>query len=93
MSRNFQDLLKRNILNEETFVRATFSGQQEGKTLPWTKVVVRPILLKEQRHLQFSYFDAFKDITKNYAGHEAEAQLDDVLNPPFQEYLRANRHR
>jgi hypothetical protein len=86
MSESYQALLKRHILNETTFVKAVMSGQQSGAALPWQKVVLRPVLLKEQRHLQFSYFDAAKDITKNYSGEAAEAHLDELLGMPFRNF-------
>lgn len=82
----YQELLTQNILNEDTFIRATFSGRQEGKDLAWTKVVVRPVLIKDKRHLQFSYFDAYKDITKNYEGREAEERLAEVVELPFKNF-------
>ena len=38
--------------------------------------------LRGRRHLQFSYFDARRDVTKNYAGREAARQLDGLLDLP-----------
>ena len=51
--------------------------------MPWEKVIVRPILLKESRHIQISHFDAKKDVSKNYAAAEINAQLDPLLALPF----------
>ncbi|HVG98343.1 MAG TPA: SAM-dependent methyltransferase, partial [Chloroflexota bacterium] len=48
----------------------------------WRRVVVRPVQLRGRRHLQFSYFDDRRDVTKNYAGHEAARQLDGLLDLP-----------
>src|SRR5207237_2484425 len=68
---------------EETFVRMTLKSQLHGKEIQWRKVVVRPVLIKQTRHLQFSYFDTKQDITKNYRGDEALEKLDELLALPF----------
>lgn len=86
MTESYQALLKRHILNPETFARAVFSGQPNGSTLLWQKVILRPVLLKGRKHLQFSYLDAKKDITKNYEGDEAEQRLDELLGLPFRSF-------
>jgi SAM-dependent methyltransferase len=79
---DYRELVKKYIFDEETFVRATFSGQQRGQDVPWKSVSIRPVLLKGERHLQFSYLDGKKDITKNYA-QQAEAKLDELLALSF----------
>ena len=48
------------------FRRATFGGAVRHGPSPWQRVVVRPIELRGERHLQFSYFDGRKDLTKNF---------------------------
>lgn len=85
MDRDYKDIVRERILASASLVRATFSGvlrTQKGSTLPWIKVVIRPVELKGQIHLQFSYFDEKKDITKNYL-EEAEAKIDELLTLPF----------
>jgi hypothetical protein len=67
--------------DEAAFVQMTLKGKI-SKTLPWC-MVVRPMMLKNQRQLQFSHFDARQDITKNYAGAEVEKRLEDRLALPF----------
>ncbi len=60
-------------------------GADGGAGVPagaWRRVVVRPVQLRGRRHLQFSYFDARRDVTKNYAGREAARQLDSLLDLP-----------
>jgi SAM-dependent methyltransferase len=71
------------ILDEENFVRATFSGTRHGETQRWARLVIRPVLLKNRRHLQFSWFDQKQNFVKNYAGEEAHKQLDEALGLPF----------
>src|SRR5262245_9647710 len=66
------------------FRRATFGGAVRGGTpSPWGRVVIRPVEVRGQPQLQFSYFDAKKDTTKNYPPHEAEAPLSEVLAVGF----------
>src|ERR1041385_1023271 len=82
MDRDYKNLIRERILASESLIRATFSGEQKGSSLPWVKVVIRPVELKGQVHLQFSYFDEKKDITKNYF-EEAEAKINELLVLPF----------
>ncbi len=83
MSEQHKHLVKDKILDENIFVRAVFSGQRRGHTVPWNRVVVRPVAVRGQRRVQFSYFDAKKDITKNYGGAQVAARLDELLALPF----------
>ena len=64
-------------------MRLVLKTPLQGMSNPWRQVIVRPVLLKSRRHLQFSYFNQKQDITKNYRGPEAEARLDEVLALPF----------
>jgi SAM-dependent methyltransferase len=83
MSKQHKRIVKDKILDENTFVRAVFGGQRRGHVVPWNRVVVRPVSIKGQRHVQFSYFDATKDITKNYVGAQVIERLDELLALPF----------
>ena len=82
-NQNYQTLIKMAALDQATFIQLTFSHKLRDDETPWNKIKVRPVLIKGQRHLQFSYFDPKKDITKNYSGAEMEEHLDKVLALPF----------
>lgn len=71
------------ILRDDGLLRAVFSGQRAGWPLPWIKVVVRPVLIKGTRHLQFAYYDAAKCITKNYAPADVAEHLASLLDCGF----------
>ena len=79
---DYTQVVKAHILDEATFVRAVFGGRRRGQAVPWRRVIIRPVLIKDVRHLQFSYIDERQDITKNYAA-EAEERLDELLLVPF----------
>src|SRR5438067_7005418 len=83
MSDKYKEQIKRIALDEQTFVRLTMKGKIRDGVLPWRQVIVRPVLIKNERYLQFSYFTEKQDITKNYRGSEAEEKLDDILALPF----------
>ena len=83
MSDDYKSHIKKLVEDDETFVRLVLKTPIQGTSNPWRQVVVRPVLLKGGRHLQFSYFSQKQDITKNYRGSEAEARLDEVLALPF----------
>lgn len=70
-------------MQTDTFLRLTLSGAVRGQEVPWVKVTVRPVRVKGERRLQFSYFDGKKDISKNLAGEAARAKLEELLALPF----------
>jgi hypothetical protein len=78
------------VQDEDRFLRLTLNTDQrgpaparaEGQEGTWRRVVVRPVEVRGRRHLQFSYFDARRDVTKNYAGPEASRRLDALLALP-----------
>lgn len=78
-----KQLVREAVLDEATFIRLTLTAQINGAEMPWRRIVIRPVLIKQKRHLQISYFDARQDTTKNYRGDEAAARLDEVLRLPF----------
>lgn len=80
-------LLRDTILGDESFVEAVFQGSRPGETPPWTRVIIRPILLKNGRRLQFSYFDETRDITRNFRDTEAVERVDELLAWPFRSML------
>src|SRR4051794_13963941 len=61
------------------FVRATFAGPARAGACPWRRVVVRPVEVRGERMVQFSYFDERKDVTRNVPPQEAAALLDELL--------------
>jgi SAM-dependent methyltransferase len=63
--------------------RATFAGVHRGRPSEWTRVVVRPVEIRSEKVLQFSYFDGRKTLTKNYSSSEAVAPLDELLAVGF----------
>ena len=83
MEIDYHDKVRARILSNGNFVRAQFSGAQKGAELKWVKVIIRPIELKGILHLQFSYFDGLKDISKNYPLEKSAMQIDKVLSMPF----------
>src|SRR5216683_6512399 len=83
VTNDYKQLIRDSILNNEDFIKATFSGQPGDRASAWMKVIVRPVLVRGQKHIQFSYFDAKKDITKNYLGDEIAEKLAQILALEF----------
>jgi SAM-dependent methyltransferase len=73
------DLLIADTLRNRDFRRATFAGVPRSGPCPWMRVVVRPVELRGERHLQFSYFDQRKDVTKNFRLGELAEPLNELL--------------
>lgn len=67
------------------FRRATFGGATHGRATPspWARVAVRPAVVRGRRHLQFSYFDVKKHVTKNARAQDASDRLREVLDVGF----------
>ena len=82
MEVDYKKLVRERILARDELIRATFSGEQKGSSLAWNKVIVRPVEIKGEIHLQFSYFDDKKDITKNHLA-DAASKVDELLALPF----------
>ncbi|MEZ4591856.1 MAG: SAM-dependent methyltransferase [Chloroflexota bacterium] len=83
---NYQDTIREAILDETNFVRATFSGRQRGQEIRWERLELRPVEVKGQRHLQFSFFDTKQNIVKNYVGETAVTELTAALELPFRNF-------
>jgi len=79
----YTEIIKDGILDEATFVQAVFGGRRRGHTVPWNRVVIRPVLIRDKRRAQFSYLEATKDITKNYTRDEVGDKVDELLALPF----------
>ncbi len=90
MSEEYKEKVRARILNRDTFVKAVFTGHQKSADIDWVKILIRPVEIKGAYHLQFSFFDEKKDISKNYAGEESPIRLDDVLMLPFRNILVEN---
>jgi len=79
----YKEQIKRLVLDEQVFVRFTIKGRNRDADTSWRQVIVRPVLIKNERYLQFSYFNQKQDITKNYRGSQASQKLDEILALPF----------
>jgi SAM-dependent methyltransferase len=79
----YRDLARAAVLDTQSFLRATLSGQRHGETLEWVKVTLRPVEIRGERHVQFAYFDDRKCVTKNYAGVALTENLDRLLGAAY----------
>src|SRR5580704_2895178 len=86
ISDEYREIVREAILDEQGFLRATFSGQQRGEVLDWEKVTLRPVEVKGEKNVQFAYFDSKKCITKNYTGTDLSKILDSLLRLPFKNF-------
>jgi len=84
MSEDYKKDVRQRLLDRATFVRATFSDPSPSSK-DWKKVIVRPVLVREKPVWQFSYFDARRDISKNYDSKQAPAMVDDLLGLDFRQ--------
>ena len=90
MEVDYKQRVQERILAPTSLIRAVFSGGQKGASLPWTRVIVRPVELRGSIHLQFSYFEEKKDVTKNYL-EDAAAKVEELLALPFRNIFVESR--
>jgi len=90
MEDNYIKKVRERILSRDTFIRAVFTGQQKGAEMGWVKLVIRPVELKDGVHLQFSFFDEKKDVSKNYTFEEAPKRITEALALPFRNIFVEN---
>ncbi len=69
------------IGSSNNVLKASFSGKTTSS--PWIRVTLRPILIKGEEHVQFSFYDEKKCITKNYLGKEYTEALNDLIKSNF----------
>lgn len=91
MNDNYLQLIRETIQRDD-FVRAVFSGVRVGSQIAWQRVVLRPVQIRERTHIQFSYFDERKDISKNYADDDLDSALNELLGLPFRNYVLTTTH-
>jgi len=90
MESDYKERVRKRILDHNALTRAVFSGGTINESLLWQKVQIRPVDLKGKIHLQFSYFDEKKDITKNYLD-DAASKVDELLALPFRNIFVESR--
>lgn len=78
--------LKQAILAPEDFISARFQGVQAGHSMPWQRLSIRPLVLRQVRHWQISYFDGKRDFAKNYSIEAIEQALEEVFALPFKHW-------
>ncbi len=83
MQQDYEQVIKARVMDVRQFVMAVFSGRRRGYDVPWQKVNLRPLIIREQPHIQISYFDGRQDTSKNYPLDDIEAQLDTLLSDGF----------
>jgi hypothetical protein len=79
---SLQSLVREKVLGPD-ISRATFAGVHRGGPSQWVRVTVRPVEIRGERRLQFSYFDGRKTLSKNFSVAEAGAPLDELLTIEF----------
>lgn len=76
-----RQLLREALEDEAGFVRAELRLRENERG--WKRVVLRPVTLKGARHIQFSYFSARQDVSKNHRLPAALEALDEALELPL----------
>lgn len=83
MSVSYQSLVCDSILGGDGFIEAVFQGARRGAEPAWQRVTIRPVLLRGNRFLQFSYFDGVQEKAENLGDEQSAAQLARLLDMPF----------
>jgi len=65
------------------FTGGVFSGRRRGYQVPWDRVVLRPVQIKNHRHVQFTYERPGRSVTRNFAGTQLAGEVDRLLALPY----------
>ena len=84
-SNDHRDAVIRALLDDGKFLRATLTGRKRaaGNVNPVTKIIMRPVRVRDTPKIQISYLDGKRDIAKNYSYSDIEEPLDEVLAMSF----------
>ncbi len=74
------DLARAQLLNPNDLIKIILSGVNKSQ---WRKVTIRPVLLRNRLHFQFSFFDDSRDLTKNFDFVEADQQIKKLSGANF----------
>ena len=83
---DFRAMIRAAVQREDSFLQLTANGKTRNGVPPWQKVTARPVVIKDKRCLQFTYFDGRKALDKNYTDAAIQAGLDEVLAAPFSHF-------
>jgi SAM-dependent methyltransferase len=76
--------VRRLLLDADALVRAVAAGKRRSAAPDWRRVELRPVDLKEGRHLQVVTYDDRQATTTNQPyGDAADAEVDALLAQPF----------
>ncbi len=93
MPTDYESIVKENILDNDLFLQATFTGHQQGASAPYLKLIVRPLVIKSEYHLQFEFHSANKVVHKNHKGIEIASKIDELLKLSFKNIYIKTRQR
>jgi SAM-dependent methyltransferase len=83
MPETHEALLRAAILDSGQLIEAVFQDARRGESVTWSRVAVRPVVIKNERRLQFVYSDGVQAITKNADDQQAAERLEELLALPF----------
>ncbi len=72
------------IIAKQSLIEAVFSNLR-NKSVEYTKVKIKPLLLKEELHYQFTYYIGTKVVHENLPISNAEAKMIDMLVNEFKQ--------
>jgi len=76
-------LIRTMALDRDAFLGMTLSRKLYDDGTPWIRIRLRPVLIRGERKVQFSYFSPTKDITGNFSDEGLRERLDEALAMPF----------
>lgn len=82
------DRISEQLLSPNDLIKVILSGMNKSQ---WRKVTLRPVLLRNRLHFQFSFFDNKRDLTRNFDFVEAEEQVRKLHNANFSQIQIVSR--
>ncbi|AOZ94746.1 SAM-dependent methyltransferase [Paenibacillus crassostreae] len=72
-------------MNSSTMIMATLSQLRKKEGIPYTKVQIKPVELKNELYYQFSYFESNKVAHKNVTTIEATRVIKELFEQTFRQ--------
>lgn len=80
---SYIDEIMQAVADETVFIRLTLSGPSKPSEAPYQKVVIRPVVIGDNRVLQAQHQAGTKQLTENIAAAEAPGRINQLLGIGF----------
>lgn len=82
----YQAILVAALRDPGALVCARFKGRQRGRQVPWLRIEIRPVKLRQGLRIQVTYHDARRAITRNLRPRELAVEVRSLVGLGFSSF-------